>query len=101
MDESFVKEKERFYELFEFEKNYPKALKHLEEISLNKDEELEKIQRLEIYRLEAKVYWREGRFHKANSIYYEATNINEQQLLSLWRDWTLMSIEAYKKTNNK
>lgn len=37
-------------------------------------------------------------YAKANSIYYEAADMTEQQLLSLWRDWMLMSIEAYEQT---
>ena len=52
-------------------------------------------------RLQAKVYRKMGLHAKANASYHEASNLSEHQLLSLWRDWMLLCIEVYKKTNAK
>lgn len=95
-----MREKEKYFELVFHERDHERALKMLEEPAEYKDEELEKIQRAERLRLKAKLYKERGSYHQANEIYFEAVNLSDQQLLPVWRDWMLMSMEAYGKTND-
>jgi len=77
LDEIFLKEKEKFYYAFEQEKDHPKSLQvidnALKEImkdqGSHRDEELIKLQKLELMRLKAKVYVKDGYFEEANEIY--------------------------------
>ena len=85
--------------MFYHERDHEKALKLLEDPNHYRDEELEKIQRAERFRLKAKLYKERGFYKQANELYFEAVNLSDQQLLTVWRDWMLMSIEAYNKTN--
>ena len=55
-------------------------------------------------RLKAKIYTEKGNYEYANQIFTEAVNIGENQILAmcaLWRDWMVMSCEAYEKTGQK
>jgi hypothetical protein len=56
------------------------------------------LQKLELARLRAKVYVKDGYFEEANEIYLESLKSVEQHLLSMWRDWMVMCIKAYEKT---
>jgi hypothetical protein len=49
-------------------------------------------------RLKAKVFVKDGYFEAANDIYLENLKGVEQHLLSLWRDWMIMSVKAYEQT---
>jgi hypothetical protein len=73
----------------------------LEDPTNYKDDDLEKIERAERLRLKAKLYKERGDYNMANEIYYEAVSLSDQQLMTVWRDWMLMSIEAYSKTGDK
>jgi hypothetical protein len=74
-----LKEKEKFYYAFEQEKDHPKALQVVDnalkeiirEQGSNRDEELIKLQKLELMRLKAKVFVKDGYFEEANEIYLE------------------------------
>lgn len=63
---------------------------------LTKDEELQKIQKVEFMRLKCEMLTRENRFEEANSVYNESLKVVDQNLLTLWRDWMLMNIKAYE-----
>lgn len=73
------------------------AIKILEDQASNgKDEELQKIQKMEFMRLRCKMLTKENRFDEANSMYNEAIKAADQNLLTLWRDWMIMNIKAYE-----
>lgn len=66
LDETFLKEKESFFELFLHEKDHERALKLLEDPTVYRDEEMERIQRAERLRLKAKLYIERGCYNQAN-----------------------------------
>lgn len=104
LDEVYLRDKERFYETMLHKKDMVSALKIIDDQSGCKDEEQEKVLKSEMLRLKAKVYKERGSYVYANQIYTEAVNMGEQPVLamcSLWRDWMVMSCEAYEKTGQK
>lgn len=96
--------KEQFYYHFIHEKDHTKAVESLEGFIKDhqqqgqKDEELFKIQKLEITRLKAKVLISDSKYDQADNMFVEAVKGVEQHLLPLWRDWLVLSLRAYKDT---
>lgn len=73
------------------------ALKDMERE--HKDEDYTKIQKIEISRLSAKLYVKQGCFEEANAVYMQSLKSVDQHLLPLWRDWMVMCFEAYAATD--
>ena len=86
-------------------KDLQTALKITESKSACKDEEQERVLKAEILRLKGKIYKEKGNYEYANQIYSEAVFSGQEQpvlaMCSLWRDWMVMSCEAYEKTGQK
>ena len=62
----------------------------------SKDEELNRMQKLEVARLKGKALTSNNSFTHANALFSEVVRGTEQHLLPLWRDWLLTTLKAYE-----